>query len=95
MTRRNPHRCGPTAARPHSDADASIANEKPSRQDRAETLSRLAALIASGECSLPDSLETEERNQLLAMVANLRRERLVSYIAHAIASDLHRSREAQ
>jgi hypothetical protein len=93
MTRRKPYRRGPTAAQPRTDADARFANEKLSRQDRAETLGRLAELIAGGECSLPDSLGAEERNQLLATVAHLRRKRLVHYIAHAIASDIHRSRE--
>ena len=95
MTRRNLHRRGPTAALPQTDADARFANEELPRQDRAETLGRLAELIAGGKSSLPDSLGAEERDQVLTTVAHLRRGRLVRYIASAIASDIHRSREAK
>jgi hypothetical protein len=93
MIRRNLHRNDPTAAQSRTDADTKLASERLPRQERPEMLDRLAVLVANGECSLPDSLSVEERNRLLARVADLRRERLIRYIAGAIASDIYRSRE--
>ena len=94
MTRRNLHRNDPTAAQSRTDADTTLTRERLSGRERLEILDRLAELVANGECSPPVSLSMEERNRLLARVADLRRERLIRYIAGAIASDIYRSRES-
>ena len=57
-----------------------------------ERFKRLAALIAVGEAPIPSDLEPVDLSFVLAEVARLRRERLVRYVARAIALDFHRTR---
>lgn len=56
--------------------------------DRLEMLRRLAALVALGEAPLPQDLPPDELGAVLAEVGRLRRDRLIRFIARAIASDL-------
>ena len=59
-----------------------------STPDRDEVLRRLAALVAVGETPLPEDLPPVEVRTILADVARLRRDRLIRFIARAIASDI-------
>lgn len=61
--------------------------------DTAERLHRWALLIASGEAPLPAELAPAELSVVLAEVARLRRERLVRFVARAIAQDIYCERE--
>lgn len=60
----------------------------------AERLRRLAALVAVGEASLPADMEPAEVSVVLAEVARLRRDRLVRFVARAIARDLRQPCES-
>jgi len=55
-----------------------------------EQLMRLAQLVADGELPFPGNLPLERRQRLLVEVQRHRRERLVHYIARAIAEDILR-----
>jgi len=61
--------------------------------ETAERLRRLAALAAVGESSVATVSDPAELSIVLAEVARLRRKRLVSFIARALAQDIHRGRE--
>lgn len=61
--------------------------------ETAERLRRLAALAAVGETSLAPVSDPAELSTVLAEVARLRRKRLVSFIARALAQDIHGGRE--
>ncbi len=61
--------------------------------DPAERLHRWAALVAVGSTPLTEDLRPEELKLVLAEVARLRRQRLVRFIARAIAHDIHAGRE--
>ena len=77
-----------------SDSDFSAGpSDVPSLPDSKERLRRLAALTAVGEAPLPADLGPEEHWFALAEVARLRRERLVNFVARAIALDIQRRRE--
>lgn len=58
-----------------------------------ERLRRWGALVAVGEALLPTDLEPAELAIVLTEAGRLRRERLVRYIACALAQDLYRERE--
>jgi hypothetical protein len=75
----------------NNDLDAScspLRTSANSTPDRVEILRRLAALVAIGETQLPHDLPPDELRTILADVARLRRDRLVRFIARAIASDI-------
>ncbi len=72
---------------------APTANSGPPNRS-AEHLFRLAELVASGELVLPVDLPSDQLDQLVRQVRTRRRRRLVRYIARAIATDIHRSRES-
>lgn len=57
-----------------------------------EVLHRWGVLVAGGETSLPTSLTPTELTVVLTVVARLRRERLIRFIAGAIARDFNRER---
>lgn len=59
----------------------------------AERLRRLSELVAIGEAPLPADLEPMETTTVLAEVARLRRDRLVRFVARAIARDLQQPRK--
>jgi len=73
--------------------EANLGSHELSRCTRTEWLERLAALVANGESPVPDSITVDETNLLLAKVARKRRDRLVRFIARAIASDIQRAHE--
>ena len=56
-------------------------------------LERLAELVASGESPLPESLSPQERHLVLLRVAKSRRDRLVCFVARAIAADIAAARK--
>ena len=56
--------------------------------DRIELLRQIALLVAIGEAPLPQDLPPDELGTVLTEVGRLRRDRLVRFIARAIASDL-------
>lgn len=58
-----------------------------------DRLNRLAKLIASGEAQFSDAADADGQGLLVTLVGRKRRERLVTFIARAIALDIHRSRE--
>jgi len=85
----------------HSRIKPSTANsdgrEPPSSAPATEELStdqltRWADLIANGEVGFPANLPAGQLRKLIAEVRQLRRDRLIHYIAHAIARDIHRER---
>jgi len=55
-----------------------------------EQLTRLAHLITNGELPFPGNLPLEREQRLLSDVQRRRRDRLVHYIARAIAEDILR-----
>ena len=55
-----------------------------------EQLMRLAQLVADGELPFPGNLPLERKQRLLSEVQRRRRDRLVHYIARAIAEDILR-----
>lgn len=57
-----------------------------------DVLRRWGALVAGGEAPLPTNLTPTELSVVLTVVARLRRERLVKFIAGAIARDFDRER---
>ena len=82
--------------------DASISHDcqnetlKPETQTGSyspEQLVQLADLVACGELDLPVELAPDQFERLVRHVRNRRRERLVDFIARAIAMDIHQSRE--
>lgn len=80
----------------NNDFDASRSSSSTtasSAPDRTEMLRRLAALVAVGEAPLPQDLPPDELRTVLMEIARLRRDRLVRFIARAIASDLERAGE--
>lgn len=64
-----------------------------STADRSDMLRRLAALVALGDVPLPEDLAPDELRTILTEVARLRRDRLVGFIARAIASDIESAGE--
>lgn len=62
--------------------------------DPNQRLRRLAALVAIGDAPLPTELDASELPLVLAEVARLRHDRLIHFIALAIARDIHRERES-
>ena len=64
-----------------------------SRRGSKDQVSRLAALVASGDLSVPTDLSGDQLRRLVRQVREYRRRRLVKHIAHAIADDIVRSRE--
>ena len=75
-----------TAASPSSNLSESELTE--------EQLQRWAQLIACGEAEFPSELGLEDLKELLLLIGHFRRERLVSFIARAIAQDIHRVERA-
>ena len=76
------------------------ANESPVKQSSTppaygsvEHIRRLAELVATGEVPVPADLDRGQLRRLLAEVARHRRDRLVRYIARAIAMDIHQADE--
>lgn len=53
---------------------------------------RWAQLIANGDAGFPTDLPTEVKADLISKVSQLRRSRLLKYIARAIADDILRAR---
>ena len=68
------------------------AYDNPERHSPAH-LDRLADLVACGEVPLPLDLPMDQLERLASEIRKRRRERLVGFVAHAIAADIHRSRE--
>lgn len=69
--------------------------EKVAHPARTESLDRLAALIATGEIPLPAAIGSGDKSRLLAKAGRQRRDRLIRFIARAIALDIHRSAQNQ
>jgi hypothetical protein len=55
---------------------------------------RWARLVADGQVPLPTHLESSEQEALVRRVSQLRRLRLLKFIARAIAQDICRSRDS-
>lgn len=55
-------------------------------------IERLADLVASGEIPFPHDLSGHDQQLLLASVSHRRRDRLIKFVARAIAQDIHSSR---
>jgi hypothetical protein len=55
-----------------------------------EQVSRWADLIAEGQDAFPDKLPAADSNRLAAAVRKRLRNRLVRFIARAIAAEIHR-----
>ena len=68
----------------------SEADEKP---DERVDLSRWARLIANGHMSFPTELSPQAQEALARKVSTVRKQRLLNYIARAIAADILRSQE--
>ena len=79
----------------HSSGDfngpSSQENDTP-LTDPNQRLRRLASLVAIGDAPMPTELEPTELSFVLAEVARLRRDRLITFLALAIARDIHRDR---
>ena len=58
-----------------------------------EKLARFADMVARGELPLPVDLPPDQLEQLACEIRKRRRKKLVGFIAHAIAMDIHRDRE--
>ena len=71
---------------------SSLQNDSP-LTDQNQYLRRLASLIAIGDAQMPTDLESSELSIVLAEVARLRRDRLIQFLAIAIARDIHQERE--
>jgi hypothetical protein len=56
-----------------------------------QQLARLAELVADGRAALPPGLPAEQLPELIRDVQRRRRDRLLQFIARAIARDLHRA----
>ena len=69
------------------------AYDNPERYSPAH-LDRIADLVACGEVPLPLDLPMDQLERLAAEVRKRRRERLVDFVAHAIAADIRRSRQS-
>lgn len=54
-------------------------------------LEQIAQSVATGELPLPRNFTPEQLHRLVGLVRQLRRDRLVEYIARSIASDIRRS----
>lgn len=63
--------------------------------DPNQRLRRLASLVAIGDAPMPTELEPSELSFVLGEVARLRRDRLITFLALAIARDIHRERELE
>jgi hypothetical protein len=82
----------PEWLRPNSDE-----HDKPSPSGSPDSanqlnLARLAQLVADGQAPLALPLEPSARSSLIRRVSQLRRERLLRFVARAIAYDIHQSR---
>lgn len=71
---------------------SSLQNDSP-LTDQNQYLRRLASLVATGIAPMPTDLEPSELSLVLAAVARLRRDRLIHFLALAIARDMHHHRE--
>jgi hypothetical protein len=69
-------------------SSSSLPSSANSNSDRLEILRRLAALVAVGEAPLPHDVPPDERKAILAEAGRLRRDRLIRFIARAIALDI-------
>lgn len=78
---------GPSVRRTGSPTPRTSRNSVPA--ETAERLLRLAELAAIGEATLDSLPDPAERSIVLAKVAELRRKRLVRYLARAIAQDFY------
>ena len=58
-------------------------------------VNRWADMIANGQMGFPKDLPAQAEAELARAVGRLRRQRLLNFIAHAIAMDIHRDRETQ
>ncbi len=67
-------------------------NEKKGTHAKNFDADRWAQLIANGDAEFPDDLPTQVKADLIAKVSQLRRSRLLTYIARAIADDILRAR---
>ena len=84
----------PFSARRSDDGKLSFSRQSDvTALEPTERLQRLAALVAVGDMPLPADLEPAELSIVLAEVARLRRARLVSMVARAIARDIRETRE--
>ncbi len=79
-----------------STADATLIQLSTDRQrtDRLsrQVLSELASMIASEGGALPSTLSQADTKEVLRETGRLRRERLVEFIANAIAAHIHREK---
>ena len=66
--------------------------ELPALANDATELRRLASLVADGEIPLPTDLPDRDLLALCRHVKKALRQRLVQYVARAIAMDIHRER---
>lgn len=71
---------------------SNLQNDSPPT-DQNQYLRRLASLIAVGDAPMPTDLEPSEESLVLAEVAQLRRDRLIQFLALAIARDIHQGPE--
>jgi hypothetical protein len=58
-----------------------------------EQLERIAHLVAAGELPVPTDLAADQTEQLVAMVRERRRRRLVQFLARAIATSIRSESE--
>lgn len=74
---------------PSTPTETGPAGTSPTRLE-AEQLNRWAELIATGQAPFPTELCEADQYLLAARVSELRRSRLVKFIARTIAQDIHR-----
>ena len=91
MPRNNHPRIKPTTLNDAAEPPSSAAFVEELSTDQ---LTRWADLIANGEVGFPANLPAGQLRELIAEVRQLRRNRLIDYIARAIALDIHRSCES-
>ena len=56
---------------------------------------RMAELVASGDLPLPQHLPLEQLDRLARDVQQLRRQRLVQFVARVIANDIYNARRSK
>ena len=85
--------CTSTTSSKDSDSTSSdISGKVSGAQFTSEQIRHWSGLIANGEAAFPVGLTPNDSQALILAVGRSRRKRLVSFIAHAIAQDILRSR---
>jgi hypothetical protein len=82
----------PNSTSSNDDADDHHTDTAEEFAPSSHQLQRTAELVAAGDLPLPQHLTDEQLAMLVREVRQRRRQRLVQYVARAIAQDILRSR---